>query len=411
MTTHFTDPAPPAGPQFADPVSPVEAKRKKWIVNGRYALPDPDNGKPRTWTRVTNMDVLSDKYAINEWEKRKIAKGLAMRPDLVAMASALDPDSDRDAMNKLAREAKEAAGGSAGANLGTALHKLTERVDAGEDVDAGMFAGEMAAYRSALATEGLSVDPAYLERIVSVPELGCAGRLDKLLRVPQGETVTHQVGDLKSQKSMDFGGLGIAIQLSIYSRAYAVWNEETEAWEDPPAMDQEMATVIWLPVGRSLCEMYDVDLSLGWEFARMAFDVRGRVRKAPVVRKRAASMPVVTPLALAMPPGAFSVSETVSESGINGTNFPANAASQAEMVAPSTEGATVGGPSGTWRGPDHQVPEGTTWEDRFRQATTAEELTSAGVQAAQAYGGQLPDSLKVLGRELRAKLTEHASAA
>jgi hypothetical protein len=37
-------------------------------------------------------------------------------------------------------------------------------------------------------------------------------------------------------------------------------------------------------------------------------------------------------------------------------------------------------------------------------AATPEELLTVGQAAAEAYGGALPDTLKELGRELRAKL-------
>ncbi|MFI7042641.1 hypothetical protein ACIBI0_38690 [Microbispora rosea] len=451
MTTQFTDPAPPAGPQFADPAPPEAPGKRLFDGFGRYLLPDPDTGKERAWTRVTTLaKTLEDTYNLEQWGARMAVKGMAMRPDLVAMAATLNPndDDDKKTLNRLAKDAKEAAGSSAGANMGTALHKLTERVDGGEKVDAGPMSRELDAYRATLAREGLKVRPDYLERIICVPELGVAGRLDKLLEVPG---LPFQVADLKSQKSMDFGGLGIAVQQAIYAHAYAIWDPVAGRWEDPPELDQVLATIIWLPVGRGICELFDVDLCLGWEWAQLSARVRG-IRKAKPVTRRESMVPV-SAMSVVMP---SPVSETISESGINGTNFPANAASQAEMVAPSTEGATVGGPSGTWRGPDHQVPEGTTpemdpadplddelasimstisrfprpwgapsdpyeedvraralelWEEKMRRAATADELLALGRKAMSAYGGQLPDSLKALGRELRAKLTEHAPAA
>ncbi|HEU4754770.1 MAG TPA: hypothetical protein VFU47_16800, partial [Armatimonadota bacterium] len=351
MTTQFTDPAPPAGPQFADPAPPEAPARRLFDGYGRYLLPDPDTGKERAWTRVTTLaKTLEDTHNLEQWGARMAVKGMAMRPDLVAMAATLDPndDDDKKTLNKLAKDAKEAAGSSAGANMGTALHKLTERLDGGERVDAGPMARELAAYRECLVREGVKVAPEYLERIICVPELGVAGRLDKL--VEGGHGFRLQVADLKTQKSMDFGGLGIAVQQAIYAHAYAIWDPVAMRWEDPPELDQVLATIIWLPVGRGICELFDVDLCLGWEWAQLSAKVRG-IRKAKPVTRRESMVPVPGP-----------VSQTISESGINATNFPANATSQARMVAPSTDRATVGGPSGTWSGPDPQVPGDATSE-------------------------------------------------
>jgi hypothetical protein len=233
--------------------------------------------------------------------------------------------------------------------MGTALHRITELEDAGREVRPGSLAGELNAYRATMAARGWRAVPEYLERIICVPELGCAGRLDKLLeRV--GDPLL-MVGDLKSQKSMDFGGLKIAIQLAIYSHAYAMWNEDTETWEDPPPINQEEAVVLWAPIGRKLCEPYWVNLVRGWHWAQRSLETReGRKEK------------LVTP-------------------------WPAGPPVYRGMDALAQE---------VYRDP-------AAWAQVFTHCTSLEELTYYGQRAAEALGG-LPDSLKALGRELRAKL-------
>lgn len=356
MTTpQLTDPAP----VLVDPPTPEarpkkDAKAEKWIThNGRYALPDPDTGKDRTWTRVTTLaETLESRYNLERWGERMTAKGMAMRADLVAMATNLNPDDDQDkkTLNKIARDAKEAAGSSRGANLGTALHRLTELSDAGQEVQAGSLARELEAYRALMASRRWRAVPEYLERIVVVPELGCAGRLDKLVQRAGEDRL--MVADLKSQKSMDFGGLKIAIQLAIYAHAYAVWNEDTETWEDPPPIDQEEAAVLWAPIGHGACEPFRVNLVRGWHWAQRSLEAREGRKENLVVPWRV------------------------------------QAPTEEEMAA------------------DLFLAR---WQEMLEASTTADELVAIGAEAAKAYGGQLPDRLKVLGRELREKLATKAS--
>lgn len=334
------DPAPPVT-QLTDP-APAKPERKLYDQWGRYLLPDPDTGKTRPWTRATTLaKALEDTYNLEVWSNRMVAKGMALRPDLVAMAATLDVSADKDKLNRVAKDAKEAAGGSSGANMGTALHSMTEKMDAGETVDPGPFAAELAAYRATLQAERLEPVQDYMERIICVPELGVAGRLDKLL--DPGDGALYQVGDLKSQKSMDFGQISIAVQLSLYAHAYAVWDPHAEEWEDPPAIDRERAVVIWLPVGRGICQLFDVDLIKGWEWARLSAEIR-RIRKLKPITARPA-------------------------------------------LEPAEDGLDM-----------------ERWERVFRAAATLEDLTRAGQAAAAEYGGALPARLKELGRELRARL-------
>ena len=47
-----------------------------------------------------------------------------------------------------------------------------------------------------------------------------------------------------------------------------------------PVLDPSEAVVIWLPVGRAMCELHTVDTAAGWEMASVAYGVRQwRARK------------------------------------------------------------------------------------------------------------------------------------
>ncbi|MEV0151563.1 MULTISPECIES: hypothetical protein [unclassified Nonomuraea] len=377
----LVDPAPPAP---ADPPC-ASGGRKLYNQWGQYLLPDPDTGKERSWVRATTLaKALEDTYNLEVWGMRMVAKGMALRPDLLALAASLDVEADKKRLNQVAKDAKEAAGGSSGANMGTALHAMTEKLDAGEEVSPGPFARELAAYRATMAAEGLTVLPRYSERIICVPSLDVAGRLDKLT-----ETVgsrLYQVSDLKSQKSMDFGGVSIAIQLSLYAHAYAMWDPATETWEDPPPIDQETATVVWLPVGRGHCEVFDVDIFLGWEWAKHAMETR-RIRKCKPLSSRGNTRPAtLEPPRSALQVGLDEMAQEVR------SMFPAIAASSAAAKkALERPRPTMYGDAGAWA-------------LVFKDAKTVEELIQAGQEAAADLGGQLPDTLKDLGRKLRQEL-------
>jgi hypothetical protein len=250
----------------------------EYIRNGRYYMPDPITGKYRYYSRASKMGkILADTYHLDRWNERMIMKGAGLRPDLVALAASLDVTDDKEELQSLADSAKEAAGSKVGANMGTALHKHCERLDGGEDMSkVPMTLGTRNAldvYRQTMAEYGFVIDPALMERIVLNKKLDIMGRLDRVLMDPEFWDLPR-IGDLKTQKTMDFGALEIAVQLSIYANAEWMWNFDTKSWEEFPQMDIEYAHVMHLPVGKNLCEMFRVDIANGWRCAKLAMNVR-----------------------------------------------------------------------------------------------------------------------------------------
>ncbi len=191
----MTDPAVPEADVFdSAPAAKPEPKRDRW---GRYMLPHPDTGKRQAWTRATTMaKSISDTFALNMWSQRMTAKGLALRPDLVALAGTLDVKADKDRLNSLVDQAKDAAGQKVAANLGTAVHSYTEHVDGGGSLESVpvLHRPEVAAYLAAMRDAGLTAVPHLIERITVVPEFGTAGTLDRVLQEADGSYV---IGDVK----------------------------------------------------------------------------------------------------------------------------------------------------------------------------------------------------------------------
>jgi hypothetical protein len=247
-----------------DPFGP---KRDRW---GRYLLPDPETGKDRAWTRATTLSsTLADTYGLTQWQMRMVAKGLGMRQDLMALAAAAHVD-DKVTLNRVANDAKEAAGSSAGANAGTALHSFTEAVDRGEDPQIPEpWAADIEAYKATLADHRITVHPEWIERITVVPRYNVAGTFDRILTLPDGRRV---IGDVKTGKDLSYSWCEIAIQLALYANATHMWNGT--GWDPMPVLDPSEAVVMWLPVGRGICELFTVDTVAGWAQAEVAFGVR-----------------------------------------------------------------------------------------------------------------------------------------
>jgi hypothetical protein len=237
---------------------------------GRYLLPDPATGTERAWTRATtHARTLSDTTGLHKWECRMVAKGITLRPDLYALAAAA-PADDATALDTLTEAAKHAAAASASANLGTALHRFTEQHDRGEPVTApDPWAADLAAYAATLQAEGITIDPAHIERITPVPELGAAGTLDRIAKVPGHGLV---IADVKTGQDLRHSWGEIAMQLAIYAHGAGLWTGRD--YDPMPPVSQERALVIHLPAGQARCELHWLDIAAGWEAAQLAATVR-----------------------------------------------------------------------------------------------------------------------------------------
>lgn len=264
------------------------------VRNGRYVLPKPGSDKKAYHTRATNIaKVLADEYLLNGWKERMIAKGMAMRPDLVAAAAAADVDNDKGTFRDIVQQAKDVAGSKRGANLGSALHTFTERLDRGEPFKSlgapAPLDKDLRAYQKALTAAKLDVIPEFIERVVLTPQLGdgIAGTIDRVVRMPDGSL---RILDLKTAGKVDFGWMEIAQQQAIYANAEFAWDEKTERlWPMPESLDKQIGFILHLPVGQAQPKLYKINLVEGWRLAQIAMDVK-------VARKNAAKLVVEVPI-------------------------------------------------------------------------------------------------------------------
>ncbi|MCM8548808.1 hypothetical protein [Streptomyces sp. STCH 565 A] len=280
---------------------------------GRPIVVPRAGGKPKGYTRTTTfIDCIEDKSALIDWGKRMVLVGTTKRPDLVDKARPLDPESpdDKKRLNELAEQATDASGANDKREKGTHLHGLSELVDAGQPLPAGLPARDvedMAAYL--METSPLTVKA--VEQFVVVDELGVAGTFDRMAEYdgpgPDGAPISGNfIADVKTG-SVEYGGLKMAAQLACYSRGVkydfarfpvnaqdkaavasfkkrVIDMQEAEAAYSPlPPVNQDWGIIIHLPAGKGECTLYWVDLNLGWEAAELALrirELRSKGRKA-----------------------------------------------------------------------------------------------------------------------------------
>lgn len=93
-------------------------------------------------------------------------------------------------------------------------------------------------------------------------------------------TRTYLCGDRmipthNTQKTVDFGFLSIAIQLSEYANADAMLDDDTGLLVPMPEdLDKTVGIVMHLPVGSATCTLYELDLVAGWQAALVAHETR-----------------------------------------------------------------------------------------------------------------------------------------
>jgi hypothetical protein len=270
----------------------ADIPRDRW---GRYLIPDPtNNNQVKAWTRATTFaKSMMDTYVLNQWQQRMAVKGVAMRPDLLALAAAT-PLDDRDTLNTLCEDAKKHAGSKDRANLGTAMHAFTQQYDLRTLIGPGAYdmpdvpAALQADFDAYVAlVQGLGIQFVEIERVVIVPKFGVAGTFDRLgillkpltIEVPGIGTVTlakgtHIIVDLKTGRDLTYGWNEIVIQLALYANSFAMWRVRTTKFDRMPCLDKRVALVIHLPVGEAKATVYAVNIKAGWEAAKLCAQVR-----------------------------------------------------------------------------------------------------------------------------------------
>jgi hypothetical protein len=286
----------------AKPLHPnLSVPRDGW---GRPLVVPPTGGKPQGHTRTTTfIDCIEDKSNLIDWQGRMVLLGATRRPDLLEQARLLNHEdaADKKKLNALTEQAKDAAGANEKSRKGTYLHDLSEYVDRGDPLPktiSGADLDDMAAYM--MATSVLKV--VAIEQFVVVPELSVGGTFDRLSYYdgpgPDGKPISGNfITDTKTG-TIEYGKLKMASQLAVYSRgklydhtrfpvdasdkkAFATWKkteftaeQAAQAYSPLPPVNQDWGIIVHLPAGTGECNLYWVDLNIGWALAQLALTIR-----------------------------------------------------------------------------------------------------------------------------------------
>lgn len=295
-------------------------------TTGRWGWYRDHEGVERRRTSTLIKKVETDRDALDRWFRRAVLIGAARRNDIVLGVKAMKPEGpdgawtkeQKSELNDLAEKAMEAAKDRDGATVGTAVHKLTERLDRGEALEqlvSGLPATagtDVRAYEALRRLNGWrSVE---IERTVVNDEVEVAGSFDRVDQVPGLASLlgpgTCQYGnecpdvglpghaetvivDVKTEEAPWLNGLHIGPQLAIYSRARKMWRRLAGEHQlvrdgkpqtyprsgDPimvpngdyvpaPCVRQDVAIVVHVRDGQAV--PYFVNLAEGWEAALAA---------------------------------------------------------------------------------------------------------------------------------------------
>lgn len=259
---------------FSAPVA-VEPKRDRW---GRPLIPPADGGKPVPYVRVSTLaKELDSKEGLMLWKQRMVALGLGKRPDLAEMAAVVAPD-DKGKLNEIVKAAMAAAESDKAANTGTVLHALTEQFDRGtlESIPEHHYR-DLDAYEQAM--KPLTVIAA--EMFVVNDHLQAAGTFDRLVQLPDGRVV---VADIKTGKDEPKFPHGVTTQCAIYAHSwrYDIEAEKRLAYLPEAGVSTDVGLLIHLPAGQGRCDLYLLDLTVGWMLAQTAIAVRSVYKDKPI---------------------------------------------------------------------------------------------------------------------------------
>ena len=189
----------------------------------------PDGSGVAAYRRASKYGrLICDDYNIHQWDLRNVVHGMSRAHHLVVRAAAVQSQTDSAdiaSLQDIASRAKIIAGADSGAMTGTALHKLSERRDAGDDLSFldPLSMAALDQYDRLMSV----VEVLASEMFVVLDGYGTAGTLDRAVRLlvdltfPDGVTIpagTILIIDVKTGKitSAPYWGAEFTCQQFVY---------------------------------------------------------------------------------------------------------------------------------------------------------------------------------------------------
>lgn len=253
----------------------LEIPRDRW---GRPMIVPLGGTKPEPYTRVSTLaKTLDDKTALAKWMCRQTAIGLSERPDLVSLIGV--SRDDKRVVGDAVEKAMAAAKSDTASNIGTTLHSLTERWDDGsydETFVASEHHADVCAY--AFAMEKIKIEAS--ELFIVCDQLKAAGTFDRIVTLPDGRMM---VADIKTGQNEPKYPHGSTTQIAIYAHGTPY---TPSAGRTKPLSELGVSTteglLIHLPAGQQKCDLYILDLTVGWALATVATEVRRMQKSKPL---------------------------------------------------------------------------------------------------------------------------------
>ena len=250
------------------------------IEAGHSAKPD---GKQKRYARQSSHgETLEDKSGLSNWLVAKAVEGAAKDQSILARAIASSPYEDHKSdWTRLRQDAIQAGRGSYKADIGTAVHAMSERWEEDTEYDPGpKFSPALEAYSK--VQKDLGLRSKLIECQFVNDESNTAGTCDRLyeltkpLITPTDEVLppgTLVVGDLKTGSSLEFSAPGYAVQIAGYAGG-VLYDVVNNVRVPTPTINQDWAIIMHLDVEGAHCEFLWVDLEVGRFGARLAEEVR-----------------------------------------------------------------------------------------------------------------------------------------
>ncbi len=241
----------------------------------------PGGGKPVAYTRCSTFaKALSDSDGLSQWKRRTMLKGVLLSDEARAnLARWFGDEPGSDVLDALIEELHDAGGGNDGARWGTALHGLTEFVDAdGWVPDQGTIPQDLfdALHRYIALVRDIQMIAC--EGFVVVDDIKVAGSYDRIMLLPDGRLV---VGDVKTGPKIHNNVAEAQIQMACYARGVHYAPDGTR--EKGPLEGVDTSTGILIQISRDNTgdRLLELDLDQGWEDAQLALEVRRRRTRKP----------------------------------------------------------------------------------------------------------------------------------
>ena len=252
--------------------------------NGAPLVSDPnDPTKTLRYRRPSSYGKpLDDESALTDWRIFKAMEGVARSPALQAKINATKAE-DRNAKKVLREEAMDKGSANEAADMGTALHAMTARIE--DQADTGFdppeqYADDLRAYTDFLEEYGLVSEMVEVHMVNDAYRAaGTADRIFKLTKaliLPDGRTMlpgTLVLADLKTGAKLDFSLPGFCVQTAIYADG-TLYDIVTDRRLPTPPIDREWTMLVHLPVGKATCTPLWMSVELGLRGALLSFDVK-----------------------------------------------------------------------------------------------------------------------------------------